>query len=199
MKCLYCDGDYMHNSSLIHYLISGDMLCEKCRRSLDFKPVRIDIRGMKVLCLYVYDDSFRSLIIQYKECNDEALKDVFIYDVKDYLRVRYHGYKVVWVPSSMSHLKRRGFDHMKGIMESVGLEMTDIIEKIEDISQNNLNGSKREKMIDNFRLKKGSKIPDKVLLVDDVLTTGSSLYGVYRLLCQDVTKIDILSLSYVKR
>ena len=41
MRCLYCDEDYMHNSSIYHYLFSGDMLCEKCRKKLLFKPERI--------------------------------------------------------------------------------------------------------------------------------------------------------------
>ena len=63
-----------------------------------FKPERIIVNDMRVLGFYVYDNSFRSLIIQYKECHDEALKDVFLYDIKDYLNTRYHGYTVVYVP-----------------------------------------------------------------------------------------------------
>lgn len=98
MRCLYCDEDYMHNSSIYHYLFSGDMLCEKCRKKLLFKPERIIVNDIRVLGFYVYDNSFRSLIIQYKECHDEALKDVFLYDIKDYLNTRYHGYTVVYVP-----------------------------------------------------------------------------------------------------
>lgn len=199
MRCLYCDEDYMHNSSLYHYLFSGDMLCERCRHKLIFKPQKIMINDMSVLGFYVYDDSFRSLIIQYKECHDEALKDVFLYDLKDYINLRYHGYTLIHVPSSVSNLKRRSFDHMGLMLEGLHLKHLDMVEKIEDISQNALNRTQRLKMTDNFKLREGYEIPDKVLLIDDILTTGSSLYGVYKLFRNHVTKIKVMSLAYVKR
>ena len=102
-------------------------------------------------------------------------------------------------PSSRSNLKRRGFDHMELMLEGLKLKKVDIVEKIEDISQNALNRTERLKMSHNYRLKEGYKIPDKVLLIDDIMTTGSSLYGVYKLFKDIVTKIEVLSLAYVKK
>lgn len=88
---------------------------------------------------------------------------------------------------------------MELMLEGLKLKKVDIVEKIEDISQNALNRTERLKMSHNFRLKEDYKIPDKVLLIDDIMTTGSSLYGVYKLFKDIVTKIEVLSLAYVKK
>lgn len=85
------------------------------------------------------------------------------------------------------------------MLEGLHLKHLDMVEKIEDISQNALNRTQRLKMTDNFKLREGYEIPDKVLLIDDILTTGSSLYGVYKLFRNHVTKIKVMSLAYVKR
>ena len=88
---------------------------------------------------------------------------------------------------------------MQLMLEGLKLKKLDMVEKIEDISQNALNRTERLKMSSNFRLKEGYEIPSKVLLIDDIMTTGSSLYGVYRLFRDAVTKIEVLSLAYVKK
>lgn len=199
MKCLYCDEDYYKNSSIIHYLFDKDPLCERCRQALIFKPNIIKKEELKVKSFYIYNKMFSSLILQYKECMDEALKDIFIYPVRAYLRMRYYKYTLVYVPSSKKNLERRGFNHLVLMFQSLKLNSADILEKIEDISQNNLSIDKRKRMITNIRLKDGVKVPKHILLVDDVYTSGSSIYGSYLALKNYSKDIKAITIAYVTK
>lgn len=199
MKCLYCDKDYLRNSSIIYYLLDNDGLCQKCREALRYQPTVITKEELKVKSFYIYNKMFSSLILQYKECMDEALKDIFIHPFKAYIRLKYRKYTIVYVPSSKQNLKRRGFNHLELMFSSLKLPSLDILEKIEDISQNNLSMQARSKMINNIKLKEGVKVPKKILLVDDVYTSGSSIYGSYLVLKKYTHDIKALTIAYVDK
>lgn len=95
MRCLYCDGN---KESLFSLLFEKDCLCKECREQLKIKRRIIDLDGVKVETFYEYEGMFKSLLLQYKECLDEALKDVFLYNLEDYLKLKYRGYEILYVP-----------------------------------------------------------------------------------------------------
>lgn len=196
-KCLYCQRDKLHNTSLLYYLGNDDCLCECCRKQLEYKPITVTLHGVKIRSYYLYNDALKSLVLQYKECYDEALKDVFFYDLKWKLRIKYYGYTIVTCPSSKSNLERRGFNHMNLMCESIGLKIADILVKKEDISQNNLNHEGRERMLTNISIKPGTAIPNKILLIDDILTTGSTIVGAYKALKTPQNIVIPMTLSFV--
>lgn len=196
-KCRYCDKDRLHQSSLFYYLANQDELCETCRKQLRYAPKTFEVRDIKVQSYYEYNDFLKSIILQYKECYDEALKDVFFYDLNFKLRMKYHDFTIVLVPSSKSNLERRGFNHLALMCQKIGLPIADILEKEKDLSQNNLGLIKRQKMVDNIKLKEGSYRPERILLIDDILTTGSSIYGAYKALKNPYNRIIPITLSYV--
>lgn len=199
MRCIYCDKKYHINSSLIYCLLDKDPLCEKCRNALEYRPTEKIINELKVKSFYVYNKMFSSLILQYKECMDEALKDIFIYQIKSYIRVKYHKYTLVFVPSTKSNIKKRGFNHLALMFSSLKLPVADILEKIEEKSQNNLDINKRKEMITNIKLKDNVVVPKKILLVDDVYTSGSSIYGSYLVLKQYTKDIKAITIAYVDK
>ena len=80
---------------------------------------------------------------------------------------------------------------------SIGLKIEDILYKKEDLSQNNLNYQARTKMIDNITLKDGAVPPPKILLIDDILTTGSTIVGAYRALKTAENIVIPITLSFV--
>ena len=95
MRCLYCDKD-INRESLYSIFIEKDKLCPVCR-SLIKNNHRIFIRDdIKIESFYVYDSLFKDLLLQYKECYDEALKEVFLYGIKEKIKLKYHDYKIVY-------------------------------------------------------------------------------------------------------
>lgn len=194
MKCIYCDEDYFGGSDLFHSYMTRDPLCKRCRDKLILDPVIIKVEEMEVRSYYLYEENLRDLLIQYKECYDEALKDVFFYPFKYDILFRYYDRVIITVPSSRTKLKERGFDHMRSMVDHIALKKLDALEKIEDISQTHKSESQRKEMLGNIKVKDGVFLPHKILLVDDVLTSGSSLLGAYRVLCD--RDVKVLSLSH---
>ena len=193
MKCLYCDKT-IDKISLKSAFLKEDDLCPDCRRRLKVNRRIIQVEEMTVEVFYEYDGLFKSLLLQYKECLDEALKDVFLYEISDYINLRYMGYRICFVSSSKKKLEYRGFEHLKLIFEEVRLPELKGLSMKEELCQEGMDLLQRRKMISNFVY--NGKHTDRVLLVDDVLTSGSTLLGAYRALSTGCKRVKVLSLAY---
>jgi len=192
MRCLYCDQE-INKYSIYSLLIEEDRLCPKCRNSMIVNHRYVFIDSIKIEVLYDYDSLFKTLLIQYKELFDEALSGIFLYKYGDYIKLKYFNYSILYVPSSSKKLNERGFNHLKKIFESLKLREIKGLEMVEDISQVNKNLKERELMKNNY-IYRGEKLKN-VLIVDDVLTTGSSIVGVYRAIKPYAKSIKVLVLS----
>lgn len=197
MKCLLCDKEVSNGGSLINLIFDEDVICYKCRKDLSYRPIKLKIKEKEVYSLHLYDEHLSSLILQYKESYDEALYIVFLYPYVSKLKKRYRGYTVVLAPSSIENLNRRGFNHLQKIFEILGLPILDCLYKDLNLNQNNLSFSDREKII-NHILVKDIKLPEKVLLVDDVLTSGSTIIGCLKALENKTSDIKVLTIAYNK-
>jgi len=154
----------------------------------------IDMEDFKVETFFEYDGIFRELLLQYKECHDEALKDVFLYDLKEYLEMRYHSYTLLLIPSSRKKRAERGFDHLEEMFRTVQLKKASGLYMKKEMSQEGKNSTERKEMIGNFIY--NGPFLDRILLADDVLTTGSTLKGAYRCLKTYSSDVKVLSLAY---
>ena len=107
---------------------------------------------------------------------------------------------MVPAPSYIESNNKRGFNHVKEIFSLLKLKMCSCIHKIDDVKQSDCSASEREKigkhlLIDlNINLYK-----KKVLIVDDVFTTGSTVKAMIKLLekCKP-KRIKILVMSKTK-
>ena len=97
------------------WIFEEDKLCINCRNKMKFNHQKFKLEELEVESFYEYDSLFKDLLLQYKECYDEALYDIFLYKIFDYIKIKYAGYKILYVPSSTSKLNQRGFNHLKKI------------------------------------------------------------------------------------
>lgn len=194
MRCLMC-GKEKGYGSFRDILIGTDPLCTQCRSSWQKNPLHFRMEGVPCETTYIYDEAFSSCLIQYKECNDEALKDVFLYEVKSHLHRKYRGYTIVPMPSSSAKLRERGFSHLNRMYESAGLPILDLLEKGTDETQKGRSMQERMAMKNRILLKKGVPVPKKVLLADDTITTGSTIKGALNALKGKECTIRIYSAS----
>ena len=192
MRCIYCDKE-IKKITFASMFLDRDPLCIECRRQLQVKRKCFLLGEMKVESFYEYEGIFKSLLLQYKECCDEALKDVFLYSLKDYIRIRYAGYRILFVPSSIQKREMRGFDHLELIFEDVKLPRAAGLRMKEDLIQEGKDARERSRMKENY-IYEGDKL-NKVLIVDDVITTGSSITGVYEAIKGSARHVRALSLA----
>lgn len=186
----------LRSSGSLKDIISGeDGLCEECRTQWQKKNIHFYLEKTKVEATYVYNDAFSSCLIQYKECLDEALKDVFLYEVKNKIRWKYRGYTIVLMPSTKEKIELRGFHHLYSMFQSCGLRIMDPFIKNTNTIQKTLTYARRKEVTHQIVLKEGIVLPKKLLLVDDTITTGSTLKGALRCIDPLKHKVKIYCVS----
>ena len=193
MRCLFC-GKEKSRESLVSFFLEEDPLCSECRGKMKKQRKIITVGDMKVETYYDYEGLYRSLLIQYKECYDEALKDVFLYGLNDYIDLRYRGYRLALVPGSIRKKQERGFDHLELMCGKIRLKRLNGLRMKEERIQEGKSAEEREFMKHNY-IYEGEAVK-KVLILDDVMTTGSSLAGVCNALHGKADHIKVLSLAY---
>lgn len=180
----------INDYSLYNLIRKKNILCEECFSKLDAKFISFKIGKAKGISIYEYTDFIKELIYKFKGCGDYELKDVFLFRYLTYLRLKYHGYYIVFVPSYYIDDERRGFNHVKAIYESLKLKELPVLKKKTAHKQSDQSYKGRRSIkdvleIDNKISLKGKKI----LIVDDIMTTGSTL----------LTSIELLKSVGAKR
>ena len=147
--------------------------------------------------LYNYDDQIKEKLYQFKGCFDIELGKVFLEYYLMYLRIKYFGYILVPAPSYKTSDEERGFNHVVEIFSSLKMKMCRCIHKINDIKQSDLSAKERQNIGKNLIIKNGEELTNKkVLIVDDVFTTGSTIKAMINLTEKyKPKKIKILVLS----
>ncbi len=188
-------------------------ICSECFKKIEPVPMFNPIEGIGNVNYYIsgfyYNDTMKSLIHRYKFGGEYALADLFstmLYErIKDISEL-YEFDFITSVPISRKRFLTRGFNQAELIARKVS-EMLDIPYVIcihksrHTIAQSVL---KKKKRADNIR---GAFIADservrgkRILLVDDIITTGSTMNECAReLFSKNAEFIAGISLAIVKR
>lgn len=171
--CKICFCDIKMDS--LHYFLKP-CICQQCFNTFDPKLKSFKDNGISYFYIYEYDELIKKLLFQFKGCYDIELKDVFLERFKYLLKLKYHDYTLVPLPSTKSDDELRGFNHVVEIFKTISLPMERCIFKKVDFKQSDLSFKERIKVKDKLGIKDGEKLTNKkILIVDDVITSGSSI------------------------
>lgn len=128
----------------------------------------------------------RSIVVGYKDAGERRLAGIIARMLADAMPLSWlqADSAITYVPADRKSRRRRGFDHM----ELVAHELADIagmpcvlpIEKLVVADQRGLGRTERfENMSHAVRPAPGmlGRVPDRVVLIDDVYTTGATLFA----------------------
>lgn len=158
-------------------------LCDECAKKLNPKFKKFEISHIDCLSVYEYDENLKSLIYQFKGCYDYELKSIFLSRYLAELKIMFSDYEIVPIPSNKDDDALRGFNHVEEVFKELNLKMIKCISKTEKIKQSDRNSEER-KEIEKY-LKFDEKVNldgKKLLIVDDICTTGSTLKAAIKLL-----------------
>lgn len=197
--CKLCFKDIKDNS--INYIFGAKYsLCDECYKKLEPKFLRFKVDGVDAVAIYEYTEDLKGLIYQFKGCFDYELKDTFLDRFKFLLKTHFYDYLAVPVPSYKDDDIVRNFNHVEEAFKGLGIKIIKAIEKTKRIKQSDRHKNERGDIGNYLRLVETQKLDKKkILLVDDIYTTGSTIKACLKLLkSANPKKNKVLVLCKVK-
>jgi len=143
-----------------------------------------------------YDDFFKELLAQYKFRGDYLLAKIFTASIQEYLQQNTPDF-IVPVPLSDERLYERGFNQAEALINEAGYKVDTILSRIHAEKQSKKSRTERIHLPQVFRLNSNVEVMGKkVLIIDDIYTTGSTLRHAAKILKSEGAKtIQSLTLA----
>ena len=128
------------------------------------------------------------------------MKDIFLNLFIKELKIYFSGYRIIPIPSYKKDDELRGFNHVVEVFKQMGLEVYQIIEKTEHFKQAEKSAKERQSIKKYLQLNTDKSLKkDKVLIVDDIYTTGATINAAIKLVeTLDPKEIRVLVLAKTK-
>ena len=144
--------------------------------------------------IFTYNQAMKDYFSRYKFDGDYILRKIFASILKDKLR-KYKEFQILLIPLSPERFSKRGFNQVEGLIETTGLSYLDLLGKSEVKASSSKNRSERLATELPFFIKNGVTIPKKILLIDDIYTTGATVNRVKSMLenagAEEVAKVEV--------
>jgi len=222
VTCLICGGQAKHQKKFTDILFlkeEVDSVCSDCwsafeRIEGDYCPSCFK-KGEASLCqdcqywnskgkevshqaLFTYNEAIKEYFSKYKFQGDYLLRVVFSGPIKKALDV-YTDYTIVPIPLSQESYKLRRFNQVIGFLEAAQISYQEILAVKKGKKRSSQSSKTRKERLETpqfFELVT-SRLPEKVLLVDDIYTTGKTILLARELLHEKgVKKIKSFSLAH---
>jgi ComF family protein len=186
----------------------GEPLCDECFEQLEFAPHVRDVFGMKVCCsMYYSHDSelLARLVHPFKYKHQAEIFRVFVPHMVAALRLLEEPVGLVFVPVPL-HKKReleRGYNQAnllaRRVARHLGCELWRGLRRVKNTgsqAQITDSGERRENIRGAFEVSEKTPEGMHLVLVDDIVTTGSTLLACREaLLAAGAEKVSALTLA----
>ena len=225
--CLICHEELSQQMSWSSFLLSEPKVCDECYQSLRkinsptcphcFRPQENDHVCQDCLTwenshhwknileqnvsVFEYNDSMKELLATFKFRGDAALVEVFQRDFLASYKTNFINEKIDYtipIPLSLERLYERGFNQAKLLADFLPLTQTDILTRTHHEKQSKKSRQQRLTASNVFSIVDSSKIMNKkILLIDDIYTTGSTLRHAAKVLKNNGTD-SVFSLTLIR-
>ncbi|MCE4955849.1 ComF family protein [Macrococcoides caseolyticum] len=201
-RCIWCHSPLIEPLTIDTMFSKIPCLCTECKSNLMIKAScpRCDACGKKLAqdeticqdCVWIkqnfgftnsvdficdYHEDIKHFLHQYKTSGDIVLAQAIAEMIYTTYKSRYFRQFDLIIPMPISHerLCIRGFNHITEIFSHMNLSYHDILETEYREKQMHLNKRERIKQDNPFQLKQSINKNARILLVDDIYTTGLTM------------------------
>lgn len=171
-KCICCGED------------SEDVICRKCRKNIFLIDNSIKLSEFDEYvypcCYYSYE--MKKIILKFKyEADFYAGEELAHMMAQKISRLNIDNALLTYIPSSKSALRKRGFDQCeflcRKICSEIKVKCKNLLVKSSDVKeQKALSRRERIRNLKNAFMVNEDLSGRKIILIDDVITTGATLY-----------------------
>ncbi|MDQ0223313.1 ComF family protein [Streptococcus moroccensis] len=221
MKCLLCQQPLQPKISfknLIRLDSKQETLCQDCFKTFNqitapYCPTcyKIDQADSCLDCqlwerqhlpvhhfsLYSYNDAMKHYFKTYKFTGDYLLRGIFAEEIRTALKPYEKEYQLIPVPISSQTFNTRGFNQVTGLLDAAGLAYSDLLRKEHTEKQSHKNRQQRLQGAQVFHVNEKSDLKQRVLIVDDIYTTGATIQTIKQLVLAKGAK-EVISFSLAR-
>lgn len=171
-------------------LIKSD-ICQDCKNWQSIYKAKVLINT----ACFQYNRAFHDLMVSYKRYGDYILREVLA--ELAYGRLPQADYYVP-IPTSSVHQLKRDYDTISEIFSPL-VPLSPLLTKMKTSeAQGEKNKTERMKTKQSFKAIKGVKIAGEILLLDDIYTTGRTLYHARDALIKEYPNTKIKSFTIAR-
>jgi len=158
----------------------GPTICSQCRLSWHPHIFRTHVDNLPVTSSIIYSPIAARILVAAKEANRKSA-DILIIDAIQHVLENYKGditnLTFVPMPSSKKALRKRGRNFIEFVCKELNVSYSNILFHQRSVKdQSGLNAQERRlNLVGAFGLKGSVRIYGDIVLIDDVVTTGSTL------------------------
>lgn len=192
--CAFCFENLNRKGNFMRNEVFQDVCCVECRDNLKRDASVIKFRGLNIYSEYLYQDDIRLAILQYKQSGDKFLACVFLHPYWSYF---FRKHVIVLVPSTQTSEKKRGFNHVELLAQKSGFtNVFSVFEHRGEVEQALKKTEERKYTKNEIVLIDEAPIRNKnVLILDDIITSGSTVLACEELLKAYAQSIDVLTIA----
>lgn len=195
-RCAICFEPKLEDKGIFEMFLTSPFLCLEC--NIKSKRKVVDLQEFKVETYFEYSGSFRNALLQYKENNDRFLAPLFLHPILLDLKIRFRKHIFICAPSRADSLNKRGFEHLELMLEVYGFKTLKILSNHSPHDQTQVKN--RGDIFHYISMDEVSlKADDKVVVFDDVVSSGSTLHACAKLISSISKNLTLIALSSVKK
>jgi ComF family protein len=173
----------------------GPSICSQCRIAWHPHIYTTHVEGLVVTSAVLYSPIAARILVAAKEGNQRSA-DILVIDALRHVVASYRGNKdnltLVPMPSSKNSQRKRGRDFIEYMCGELNISYSNILfhkKRVKD--QSGLNAQERKQnLIGAFGVENRARIFGDIVLIDDVVTTGSTLREASRALSAGGLKVS---------